>query len=556
MKRFFYTATILATLGFSSCQDFLETTPDDFVTPANYYRNEEEVNAALAGVYDILGRNQTYGRTLWWELDVADQFFDNRSNAIVDMSLNNYDATDTKVAGLWEALYLGINRANMLLENLDKADMPQDAKTKVLGQAKFLRAYYYFLLVTNWGDVPLRLNATASVKEVNVPKTASRTIYDFIVKEMEEAEAMVDVTGTKSPNSTTVSFKYNHSGRVTNTVVQGILARVNLKMAGAPLNDRSRYNEVIKWATKVKESGLHSLNPSYKQIFINHMQDRYDLQYRESMWEAEFASAGPGLSYEEGSLGVTGGINTGDPEIGYSYGIIQILKSHYDLYPVSGPRTVVRTNVTPATIIVEDSRDTRRDWNIAPFYYSGKDTVAYSKDQIYNRKNGKWRRIYQLALPKNNNSSPANFPILRYADVLLMLAEAENAVNGPTALAKDAVNQVIRRAYAVTPDRNTPGAGTPDDVSEGVDQDQLLTIIQEERAKELFSEGLRKFDLIRWGEYLYVMRALSSQIAVSAPSNLVYAGRAATNVTEKHLLLPIPTGETTLNNAIVQNSGW
>ncbi|MBA9078892.1 RagB/SusD family nutrient uptake outer membrane protein [Rufibacter quisquiliarum] len=556
MKRFFYTVTVLATLGLSSCKDFLETTPDDFVTPANYYRNEEEVNAALAGVYDILGRNQTYGRTLWWELDVADQFFDNRSNAIVDFSLNNYDATDTKVAGLWQSLYLGINRANMLLENLDKADMPQDAKTKVLGQAKFLRAYYYFLLVTNWGDVPLRLNATASVKEVNIPKTPSRTIYDFIVREMEEAEAMVEVTGTKNTGGTTVIYKFNHAGRVTNTIVQGILARVNLKMAGAPLNDRSRYSEVIKWATKVKESGLHSLNPSYKQIFINHMQDRYDLQYRESMWEAEFASAGPGLAYEEGSLGVTGGIPTGDPEIGYSYGIIQILKSHYDLYPISGTRTLVRTNVTPATITVEDSRDTRRDWNIAPFYYSGKDSIAYSKDQIYNRKNGKWRRIYQTALPKNTNSSPANFPILRYADVLLMLAEAENAVNGPTPLAKELVNQVRRRAYAVAPDPTNPAAGTIADVPANLDQDQLLTFIQDERARELFSEGLRKFDLIRWGEYLEVMRALSNQIAVSAPSGYGYAGRAATNVTEKHLLLPIPTGETTLNSAIVQNSGW
>lgn len=528
MKRVIYTILLAAATGVTSCKDFLETTPTDFITPANYFRNENDVNVALAGVYDILGK--CYSRTLWWEADVADQFFDNRSYATQDVSLNNFDASETKIASLWQNLYLGIDRANVLLANLDKADMDTGKKEVARGEAKFLRAYYYFLLVNYWGDVPFRTQPTTSVNDVNIARTPSKEIYAFVVKEMEEAEALVNKISA-----------YAHNSRVTKSAVRGILARVYLKMAGYPLNDKTKYADALKWALKVNENGEHSLNPSYAQIFINHSKDLYDKQ--EGIWEVEFNKVGE-LTYEEGNLGVVSGIPTTNTDIGYSTGVIQVLEKHFRLYP-----SAQRDSITPTGTVVkvEYSPDTRRDWNIAPFYYSGTTKVYYSLTQLYNRKNGKWRREYETALPKAQNTSPANFPVLRYADVLLMIAEAENEVNGPTEIAYNAVNAVIRRAYA-TP---SEAVGLKD-----LSQDQFRAALKEERARELFSEALRKFDLIRWGDYLTEMRALGNSIRTTAPSAYVYAARAADNSSERSLLLPIPLTELTLNNLITQNTGW
>jgi starch-binding outer membrane protein, SusD/RagB family len=541
MRKFVYTALLALSAGVMSCDDFLDTTPTDFVSPANYFKTESDINTALTGVYDILGK--AYSRTIWFELDVADQFFDFRSYANIDLSFHNFDASDPKLSALWSNLYQGIDRANVVLANIDKADMDPAKKEVARGEAKFLRAYYYFLLVNYWGDVPLRLEPTKSVNDVNVPRTPAAQIYSFLVKEMEEAEALVNPISA-----------YAYNSRVTKSAVQGILARVYLKMAGAPLNDKSKYADALKWALKVKASGFHSLNPSYAQIFINHSKDIYDKQ--ESIWEVEFNKAG-NLTFEEGNLGATNGISSTSLDIGYSYAVVNVLEKQFSLYQPAVLRDSLSTTGAPVgTLKISTSPDTRRDWNISPWYYQttapgGK--RSYTSTQIYNRKNAKWRREYEVALPKAQNTTPANFPVLRYADVLLMIAEAENELNGP-ASAFEPLNQVRRRAFG----KLLPGATNPNEYDvTGLDKDDFRIAVQEERSRELFSEGLRKFDLIRWGEYLVVMNDLKSRITQTAPADYAYAAKAALNTTERHLLLPIPLAETTLNSAITRNNpGW
>jgi hypothetical protein len=173
---------------------------------------------------------------------------------------------------------------------------------------------------------------------------------------------------------------------------------------------------------------------------------------------------------------------------------------------------------------------------------------------------GKYRRELTLISPKNKNGGPCNFPLLRYSDVLLMFAEAENEVNGPTAAAYNAVNQVRRRAYGKP-------VGVPDaeaDLTPGLNKEAFFEAIKNERFKELAFEGLRKLDLLRWDTFLQTMTEEIDDVlnngVTSAPSwpGITVVARTYQNVDPRHLLLPIPAVEISLNRAMEghQNTGW
>lgn len=599
MKRILYSIIISGmVLTSSSCKKFLDTTPTDFLSPKNFYRNEADINAAVTSIYDVLGKSSTYGRSFYFEMDVADDSFIALSSWTQDIGLYNYNPSDTKLTDAWIALYNGINRANMLIENIDKATMDPAKKRVALGEAYFLRGYYHFILANNWGNVPLKLTSTASASEVNNPNTPYKEVYLQVLSDMEKAADMVNPISS-----------YNYGSRITQSAVWGILARVNLKMAGAPMRDVSRFAEVKKWAEKVKQAG-HSLNPDYKQVFINMCQDKYDT--KEVIWEVEFGKKN-GTQDEEGSVGAINGIGA-NATIGYSYGAKHTTESYYKAF---------------------DDNDLRRDWNISGYAYdTNNGKVAYGPTQIYNRYDAKWRREYETALPKFNGTTSINFPLLRYSDVLLMLAEAENELNGPTQTAVDAVNEVKRRAhgktlatleqvksvavvnggtYTVAPTVVFTGGGgtgaaatavlvsgkigaiymisggsgytTAPTVSftggtgtvagtatatltkiattnfdltaaETASKDDFRTIIRKERSLELGYEGLRRFDLIRWGQFYSAMKNIANEIVTTAPSTYTYAAKSGQNVSEKDTLFAIPAAELNLNKAIIQNKGW
>ena len=152
----------------------------------------------------------------------------------------------------------------------------------------------------------------------------------------------------------------------------------------------------------------------------------------------------------------------------------------------------------------------------------------------------------------NKNYTPTNFPMLRYSDVLLMEAEAENEVNGPTQTAYDAINQVRRRGHGFGLDTVSVIADAPS----GLSKDDFRKYLQDERARELCFEGLRKPDLIRWGLFLTAMQDQVNEISTHASSSLQYAAQAASRVSARHLLYPIPTKEMSLNKSMTQNPGW
>ncbi|RZL47800.1 MAG: RagB/SusD family nutrient uptake outer membrane protein [Pedobacter sp.] len=591
---------LVLVFSMSSCKKYLEVLPKDFVSPENYFNNETELNTALVGVYDVMGSAALYGEILWSQFEVAtDESFYRQSTTTIGVQVFNYDSNNSSVAGIWKALYAGIERANILLANIDKPTMPEANRSVVRGEALFLRAYYYFLLTSNFGDVPLILTPTGSVNNPEIARTSLKDVYAQILADMTTAEGLVKPITA-----------YNYAGRVSKSAVQGILARVCLKMAGNPLNDKTKYADAAKWAKMVISSGIHSLNPSYEQIFINHMQDKYDI--KEGIWEVEFQGnlLQAGVN-ETGRLGVLGGLAGTNDDIGNSYGQWNGTRVLYDIYK---------------------PQDLRRDWNIGFYYYSGATTNKVYQTVAEAKSVGKWRREYELLTPKNRNYNGANFPLLRYSDVLLMYAEAKNEISGPDAEIIGYVNLVRQRGagkvlngtniytvnvinggsgyttvptvtlngggfttqatataaiasgrvsaitvitpgsfYATAPTvtiTGTTGTGATANVTlsnptdadlvatQTSDKDVFRLTIIDERSRELCYEGLRRGDLIRWGIFVERMKNAASVATLRYIAAFKYASRPGDNISEKHNLLPIPLSEISLNKKLTQNPGW
>jgi hypothetical protein len=262
MKRIIFLSVILALITFSSCKKILDTKPKDFLSPLTYYQTEEQLNLALTGVYATLSSLSTYGNSMqaFMGLD-ADEGYFTRTGGV---QVYNVVPSDPMITNLWGTFYSGINKANMVLENINKPVMDEQKRGVIKGEALFLRAYFYFILVSNFGDVPLKLTSTTSPGEPPLSRTPAKDVYNQILKDMTEAEGLVNPID-----------KIGFGGRVSKSAVQGILARVCLYMAGNPINDVSKYNDAKNWASKVINSGLHDLNPSYTQVFINYAQDKY-----------------------------------------------------------------------------------------------------------------------------------------------------------------------------------------------------------------------------------------------------------------------------------------
>lgn len=547
MKKSYFLFAAIA-LTFVSCEDFLNTEPIDKVSIEQYYTDENALTQALAGVYDPL--STPYGNANIGRYNACtDEGFYARTSMVTGLSVNNITPADTDVANLWSACYLGINRANDLIQHINLPQMDETKRQYILGEALFLRGYYHFLLATYFGNVPIKTIATSNPNDVYLTQSPVKDVYEQVLKDMKAAEVLVNT-------STNIGF----SGRVSKTAVQGILARVCLQMAGYPLNDTGKYAEALSWAKKVQSSGEHALktniNPdpawkynaysattpsvkqtlatAYSQIFINHAQDIYDI--KECIWEIEFAGDRAGVYNELGGLGSQNGISMTNAKffttLGSSWGFIRGTARLYKAYGTG---------------------DLRRDWVLTTFTYNSTGAeAAITNNSGYGRDCAKWRRSYEISKIKDRNQTAFNFPVLRYSDVLLMLAEAENQVNGPTTTAYEAVNQVRRRGYGL----NIGTASIVADLPAGLSKATFQQAIEDERFRELCFEGERRSDLIRWGKYVSTLNSVGAEIATASVTNQQYGGLGGKNATDRYLLYPIPAKEMSINKNLVQNTGW
>lgn len=593
----------------------LNTVPTDFLAPETYYTTEAQLNAGLTGVYDCLQKGNMFsgGDGLATVFNVTDEMYYAQNGT--GPKVWAFTASERLVNNIWSACYTGIQRANVVLANIEKPEMADSSRQIVKGEVKFLRAFFYFVLVQNFGDVPLRKEPTPSVTDVNIKRTPANEVYDFIIREMTEAESLLPPVGT-----------YTYNERPTKQAAEGMLARICLFKAGFPNNDVSKYAEAAQWAKKAIASGLLELNPDYGKVFVNMVQDRYDI--KESVWEIGYYTTGVGDAYKEysPSLGVTLGVNQTDGKYGVVTGAYRIHKRLYDLFEKDA-------NLKGG--LADPSLDLRRDVAIANFKYTGNrapNKTYYTADQIYDRQPNKFDRINELTENKFQSNTSCNFPALRYSDILLMFAEAENEANGPTQEAIDALNEVRRRGYGkllngegvksiallnsgsgyTTPPGVVLSGGGGSDAtaraiisggsvtaievtSHGVaytgapvvvisggggsgataaaaiskitdadvqpaqylNKDAFRKLVQDERARELCFEGWRRLDLMRWGILVSTLRAVAAEDNIQAPTAYRnYATIGGNNIGDVNNYLPIPTAEIALNKLITQNPGW
>ncbi|NGM63044.1 RagB/SusD family nutrient uptake outer membrane protein [Sphingobacterium sp. SGG-5] len=523
MNCFLITCILVLFVG---CNKLFDTQPEDFVDQEQFYQTEQQLNNALVAVYSHLGKGELYGGRMIARLGMdGDEAFYN-SSLFTGVLNNSIIPTDSYITGFWRVCYEAINRANLLLKYIDRPVMSEKNRDIIKGEALFLRGYYYLLLTSNFGDVPLILEPSLSASQTTqILQTKSKDVYEQIITDMTAAQGMV-LTASE------VGF----GGRINRSAVQGILSRVCLYMAGNPVNDVSKYEDARAWADSVITSGQHELNTSYSDVFKNYAKDVYNI--KESILEVEFYGNSEGIYSEGGTVGNANGIRyTGDDtDYGRADGYLNITPNLWELYPDANSLT---------------SPDLRRDWSIAPFSLSGDPAVEkpWTVSQILNRFPGKFRRFYEEVLPKTS-SSPQNFPLLRYADVLLMYAEADNYLNqGPTPEALEAFNQVKRRAYGL-PVKDASVL----DLDMSISYADFLEEIKNERSRELSFECLRKRDLVRWGDYMKNMKAVYLQVVDLDPTSraVSYFG----NVTDRDVLWPIPAYGMGVNSSLVQNYGW
>lgn len=546
MKKLFMICFISLSIVFGGCKKTLDTKPQDFLSPETFFTKAADATAALDAAWRVLQNSYMYGGYYQYRMMTSDDCITNLSAAFP--ANLGVDATSAYFSNRWNNMYQAIQYLNVLLVNLPRVPMDDTQKGVIKGEALFLRSFLYYELVKDWGAVPMRITPTAGPNDVSLAATPVKDIYAQVIKDLTEAEGLVP---------TTASDMYGGPGYAAKTTVEAMLARVCLSMAGAPVNDVSQYAAAKNWAQKVVDSHEHSLNPDFTQIFKNYAQGVVDK--RESLWEIDF-NYGPGTTATAGMVGYLDGIKNGTVAFGSAAGQFTITKPLFLAYGA-----ITAGNTT--------TKDLRRDWTCTPFQWKGNASSAdleanktyYTTSQIYARYFAKFR-LYYCTLPfAIGGQSPINWPMIRYSDVLLMLAEAENYVNGPTALAYSCINQVRERAWGkmLSGATNTAEADEP----AGMSKDAFQQEIEMERYRELAGEALRKQDLMRWGIFISKIKGLyvdftSSAFPVETDRSTVsghpYSVVAQFNnvVSNRDLLWPIPSAELQYNKLLKQNPGW
>ena len=596
----------LLTAALPACS-FLDTDPQ-IIPDDGYYNSEQKLIYGLAGVYGVLNSEALYGNYYSLQIANADDlcYFNNYNNSESRPDRYNHSAGTAAIYDTWSKLYEGIKNANRYIEAVEKTEIDPGKLSVDIGlyiaEARFLRAYYHFLLAQAWGDVPLRVKATTSPNpnDVQMAATPQEQVLKWCADEIEAT-----IPNLYEPIDNTPS-------RVSQTVAQGILARVYLFMAGESvkqidgLDKKEMYRRAAYWANEVIASHKHDLNESYEEIFINMIRDQYDTQFHESMWEAEFlGDRTSATDWTNGRIGDLIGLrsqsrttNYSEWACNYSYGYYNGSYTLWQLY-WENDRTADET--ASATVI-----DKRLTWNLPGYNYRGMNNqkISYKNkagetvtrylqqtqsmfktpwvynnnfampdiegldqtienafdpaDLVYDptvmcavRNAGKWRRetVYEKQMSAKSLYTTINFPILRYADVLLMYAEAINEYAGaPDDQAKDAIREIRKRA------------GVKTDESLLGDYRSFRDLVRNERGRELAFEGLRKWDLIRWGTFVEKMHnAGTNQPTENKYRNVSYTNYASANyanVTARHIYLPIPTKELAVNHALRQNPLW
>ncbi|MBQ0075325.1 MAG: RagB/SusD family nutrient uptake outer membrane protein [Prevotella sp.] len=478
----------LCVLALTACNDFLDVDAPSKHNPEKIFGSTKDVGTALNGVTASILEGKAFGNTFTYSLifNTDVDFCANSSATKQTNTPKRYDMTDASsdAKSAWDALYSGVENANNFIHYLESSPIynkdNEDFATlqQYMGEAKFMRAMLFNEAICYWGDVPFTMQPT-SVTENFTPAIVSRDVI---------AKTIIEDLIAAAPTMKMTADIADGIERPSREACWALISRIALQAAGYSLrhadDDTDTYGymgkpseELEKWfltqahdyAKMVMDANTHSLKQSYQEVFV----DECNLKVNNTddvIFELPFAVEASGnIGYNQGpKFEETGGAT--EYQWGKCSGGQQVSKFYYYSFKKGDQR-----------------RDVQNGWWY--YTYDGIPKIQNS----YSFFNNKWSKLWNSTSAYNKTSSSntgINYPYLRYADVLLMFAEADLKLNGTVSDdAKDAVQQVRNRAYM--------GSGVTAPNTYASDYDGFLKDILNERKWEFAGENSRWKDLVR-----------------------------------------------------------
>jgi tetratricopeptide (TPR) repeat protein len=491
---------------FTSCsKDFLEKTPESFISSTTFYKTQSDFQQAVNGIYaplrdlygvSVVSSGDNPGTANWMmgemrsdntiyiintgnrgfePQEFIDNFLDDPTNAV-----SNYKYFNN---------YILIGRANLVLAQIDAVAFDETAKKNLKGQAYFLRALAYFDLVQYFGDVPLHLTPVTALSETALPRSIKDAVYQQIIADAKLAASLLPLKGVQE------------KGRATSGAAKTLLGNVHIV-----LKQWAEAETVLK---EVLNSNEYSLVPGYGDIYKTSNKNN-----SESVFEVQFQE------------GATQGLYST-----FIYNFLPRLPDPSIITGVAGPANANGGWNTPTPDLINsyEAGDRRKDASIGTA--------------------GGYPYIKKYQNPHANyNNTNDNWPVYRFAEVLLLLSESLNEQNKATE-ALPHLNKVRDRAF-----------GTGVSLVTNTNQAALRDIIMHERQIEFAFENKRWLDLVRTGKAIEIMSAQGARIKANPQAYyfpLTYAPPPASyNVQAYRLLFPLPFRERQLNPDLTQNTGY
>ena len=502
----YFLALLVPITILTGCKKYLDQQPITELGTSMVFSDVPSATKAVVSVYSRLVGDAGYGIRLSLYYPVDNDEMQGPTGAADNdrRDIARYSATsgNAQITNPFNQLFTGIEFANNCIDNIplmDKYTKGTDNEKKQLqrlyGESLTLRAQFYLEAIRNWGDLPAHFTSAANLANTNpFPKATDRdSLYEVLLSDLKTAETLVPWRKEVSTIGDPVDE------RITKGTVKALRARIALYRAGYALrkngqmaqgsNASTYYTIAHDECAEIMASGQHGLNASFKDLWKNQVGGR--------------VSSDPDgeLMFQASGIGRTG---VADTKLGYYDG------------PKVGSYGNASINVLPSYFYAFDSTDLRRDVTCAPYNVNA-DGATKVGQAITAINDGKYRRDWisnPIIAPTDAiQYFSLKWQIIRYSDVLLMFAEAENQLNGPTAAAYNAINQVRRRGYGKA--INTADATV--DLPAGLSQSAFFTAIVKERSLELGGEGVRKYDLIRWN--LLATTLANTKATLSAMSN-------------------------------------
>ncbi|GAB3650648.1 RagB/SusD family nutrient uptake outer membrane protein [Echinicola sediminis] len=500
-KKLYIILIGLATGLMSSCESKLDQSPISSLGSNGFYQNEADFIKALSGVYNGLN---AYPINHFELSEVrSDNIYTPGTAGVRDYNLINNFSTNLATAGImngtWNELYNNIMRANTILEKLSPDAIADDnMRARIEGEAKFLRALYYFDLVRFFGRVPLFDRPVTPLEALEIPQSPAADVYGLIISDLEFAISSL-------PNEYSSA---GDLGRATSHAARGLLARVYMTRSGTqlhpdgPVLGTNEWSQALTLLDQIINSGQFDLVDDYADVFS------YDNENNEEIiFDIQFLSGG---------LGVGG----------------EYVQYHY-------PEAFARSNGIPFAggtfpdapkTVSEDMMDAYAGNDIRDDFSVWINYTDANGNMVQDRFIKKYLNLDNLGVDRFDFE--LNFPVIRYADILLMKAEALSKSGGSQIEIDLLVNEVRERAGLILPLVN-------------VSYEQIM----EERRREFIGEGLRWHDLVRSGMAIDVML---DWIAEEDDANKI-----STDITENDLIYAIPINQLDVKEGLyTQNRGY